>query len=262
MQRTTTINPRYAAVFERNAAYMPLKPKYRPVKSRYARKRRLVGGQSGIATKKRGNPMPSPYLSMVPYAGQEQKFTNLYLDNIPVGTTVTDYLVNRVGSGTQLNQRNGCKYKVDAIHLRVDAVQSVVQSIQPFTTMLILDKQPNQALIDPTGILQPGPVPDWQAFLAMTGSDERFVCLHREVHQLAKVLTSDELTQVGGTPHRVQFDRYVTVPKGKAFETLCATDNAGTGIDAIVKGAFLMLVASSDSVITMDANIRVYFHDI
>lgn len=263
MQRTTTINPRYQAVFSRNVAYMPLKPKYRPKRSRRSFSSGKYG--SGLLTKARGNPQPPKALSMVPYAGQEQKFNNLFLDNVVFAEVGAPTLLGRPAVGTTNADRQGIKFKYDAIAVRGNIRMEGAVGSCVATMYYVWDSQPNLALGNAAQIFQPqvgGNPLHTYSFMRQDYAEARFTLLGKKSYTLSRQLEVAGSLESGGMKNFVYVDDYITVPKGKQFESHCLNSSVSGGIDARLSGALYLVCVSDGGLATGDLNTRVFFHDI
>lgn len=267
MQRTTTINPRYDRLFQRNALYMPLKPKYRPKKRTSVKARSMVTTGRARSTSRLADPKPPRFLSQVPVNSSEQKFYNMYLDNTPyTGNAVSMglYLLDRIDQGPGVSQRLGQRYKVDAILMRFNIKMLPNVTRRHCGYLVVHDNAPNLALppIFPNILQTAGaggvPAPA-MAFTGMSFKD-RFTVLDKQLFTLGSNV--DQGNPVGS--NELYFERYVTVPPGEKYSSTCSV-GGGPGIDARVRGACYLLPFSDDlgvDNIIGDVNLRVYFHDV
>lgn len=267
MQRTTTINPRYHRLFQENAAYMPLKPKYRPKKRASVKSRSMVTTSRARTTSRLADPKPPRYLSQLPVNSAEQKFFNLFLDNVPFTDNAVSmglYLLDRIDQGPGVSQRLGQRYKVDSILMRfeIKLLDSVSRRVAGY--YVIHDNAPNLVLppIFPNLLQTAGALGNPLPHMAFTGMSfkDRFTVLDKQLFTMGSNVNLGN--PVGS--NQIFQERYVTVPAGEKYGSVCSV-GGGPGIDARVRGACYLLPFSDDGGIANvlgDFNIRVYFHDI
>ncbi len=242
---------------------MPLKPKYRPKRARRSYSSGKYG--SGLFSKSRGNPQPPKALSMVPYAGQEQKFNNLFLDNINFAEAGAPTLLGRPAVGTTNGDRQGIKFKCDAVAVRGNIAMRDTQGICVATMYYVWDSQPNLALGNAAQIFQPqvggNPIHTY-SFMRQDYAEARFTLLGKKSYTLGRSVEAGGTVEMGGLKQFVYVDDYITIPKGKQFESHCLNSSVSGGIDARLSGALYLVCVSDGSLATGDLNTRVFFHDI